>query len=101
MQYTRPPKRSLKSHADRQKLLDEAKNKSIIEVAQSLGMKLKHTGKEYYWEEHDSLKFNVKKNYFYWNSRRIGGGTIKLVETINNFEFKEALKYLTGIDVGR
>ncbi|HEY0221635.1 MAG TPA: zinc peptidase [Lactovum miscens] len=101
MQYTRPPQRSLRSHADRQKLLDEAISKNILEVAGKLGMDVVHKSGTYYWSEHDSLKFNVEKNYFFWNSRRIGGGPIQLVELIKECERKEALKFLTGIDVSR
>lgn len=62
-------------------------------------MDVVHKAGTYYWSEHDSLKFNVEKNYFYWNSRRIDNGPIQLVELIKECEYKEALKFLIGIGV--
>lgn len=79
-EYRKPASRVLHSHKDRERMIEEASNKNIIEVALSLGMRLRKVGQDYEWEEHDSLKLVTRKNYFYWNAQRIGGGTINLVK---------------------
>ena len=95
--YNRPQTRKLTSHSERKRLTKEAHNKNIVEVAQSLGMILERSsGTEFKWKEHKSLKIESKKNYFYWNSRKFGGDAIKLVETMMECTFKEAVNFLTG-----
>ena len=97
--YVRPQTRKLSSHSERKQLLNEARSKNIVEVAQQLGMVLERVGKDYQWKEHDSLKFDTRKNYFYWNAQGVGGDPIKLVETIMECSFKEAINFLTGHEI--
>lgn len=73
---------------------EEMKQLPIIEVAQSLGMNMIRSGREYYWDEHDSLKINPSKNRFSWYSRDIHGDTIKLVQTIREIPFAQAVQFL-------
>jgi len=99
--YVKPQTRQLSSHSERKKLRDEAHNKNIVEVAQSLGMALERVGKDYQWKEHDSLKIDTRKNYFYWNSRGIGGDPIKLTQTMMECSFSEAVLFLTGQQISK
>jgi len=95
--YNRPQTRQLSSHSERKKLKKEAHNKNIVDVARQLGMELERSsGTEYKWKEHTSLKIETKKNYFYWNSHHFGGDSIKLVETMMECSFNEAVNFLTG-----
>lgn len=94
--YVRPQTRKLSSYSERKKLVEEAHNKNIVEVAQQLGMVLERVGKDYQWKAHDSLKIDTRKNYFYWNAQGFGGDPIKLVQTMMECSFKEAIHYLTG-----
>lgn len=96
VRYQKPETRSSRSHEERQKITNEAHNKNIVEVAQSLGMVLERIGKDYQWKEHDSFKIDTRKNYFYWNSRGVGGDPIKLVELMMECSFKEAINFMTG-----
>ncbi|MDW8750564.1 PBECR4 domain-containing protein [Streptococcus suis] len=74
---------------------EDAKARSILDVAQSLGMELKqNSNQEWYWVEHDSLKINTRKNRFDWYSRDIHGDVINLVETIKEVDYKQAMHYL-------
>lgn len=91
--------KKIRNHEERKKLYNNAANKNIVDVAQSLGMGLKGRRSELYWEEHDSFKFNQKQNYFYWNSQRIGGGPIQLVRLIKKCTVAEAVDYLQDLDV--
>lgn len=83
-----------KNHAERLKRYEEARNRDIVSVAESLGMNLAGRGNDLYWDQHDSLKINRKKNYFYWNSRQKGGGPIELVQMIKECKPKEAVNFL-------
>lgn len=89
----------LSSHSKRQNAVELAKSKNIIDVAISLGMGLDRSGKNFTWDQHDSFMFDTRKNYFYWNSQRFGGGPIQLVKAIKNVSFKEAVNYLNGTDI--
>lgn len=74
---------------------EEAKKLNILDVAYSLDMTMiKSSSNEYYWQEHDSLKINTRKNTFAWYSKNISGDTIQLVETIKNVSYKEAMHFL-------
>lgn len=99
--YVRPQTRKLSSHSERKKLREDANNKNIIEVAQQLGMTLERIGKDYQWKEHDSLKFDTRKNYFYWNAQGFGGGPIKLAQTIMECSYGEAVRFLTGKEISK
>lgn len=75
--------------------LEELKQLSIIDVANSLGMELKRdSGNSYYWTEHDSLKILVNTNRFHWFSRDVGGDVIQLVQSVKDVSFKEAVHFL-------
>ncbi|GGD03451.1 toprim domain-containing protein [Enterococcus wangshanyuanii] len=89
-----------KTHEERQKALEEAESKNIVDVAQGLGMDLVRSGRNYTWSEHDSFVFNTRKNLFYWNSRQKGGGAIQLVQVIKECSYREAVAYLNNMDVG-
>ena len=74
---------------------EEAKNLSIISVAEQLGMELKRTGAySYTWTEHDSFVIDARKNDFHWNSRSEFGDVIQLVQTIQGVTYKEAMHFL-------
>lgn len=100
-EYVRPQTRQLSSHSERKKLREDANNKNIVEVAQQLGMTLERIGKDYQWKEHDSLKFDTRKNYFYWNAQGFGGGPIKLAQTIMECSYGEAVRFLTGKEISK
>lgn len=70
----------------------------ILEVAQRLGIELKRTGQSYQSIENDSLMFIPNKNTFYWNSKMLGGDTIRLVEVYKECSFKEAMQWLDQQD---
>lgn len=83
-----------RTHDEREKQLKEARQKDIIAVAESLGMAIDGRGSHLYWAEHDSFRFYLKKNYFYWNSRQVGGGPIELVQLMKECSVKEAIQFL-------
>lgn len=75
--------------------LEELKQLSIIDVANSLGMEIKRdSGNSYYWTEHDSLKILTNTNRFHWFSRDVGGDVIQLVQSVKDVSFKEAVRFL-------
>ncbi len=75
------------------------KERSIVEVAESLGMELIKSGaSEYRWKEHDSMVITPRTNLWHWFSKDKGGDTIKLVRTINNISFNQAIDYLNDGD---
>ena len=75
--------------------IDELKQLSMIDVAESLGMELKRqSGHTYYWTEHDSLKILTNTNRFHWFSRDVGGDVIQLVQSVKDVSFKEAVRFL-------
>ncbi|EGO8106000.1 DUF3991 domain-containing protein, partial [Enterococcus faecalis] len=88
------------THAQRQKVLEEIERKSIVDVSESLGITLVRQGQSYIWSEHDSFVLTPKKNAFYWNSRQVGGGSIKLVQVIKECTHAEALQYLQTVEAG-
>lgn len=81
--------------------VDELKQLSILEVAESLGMSFKRVGNGLYsWEEHDSFIINTHQNLFNWFSRQQGGDVFGLVQLIREEQtgektsFKEAKHFL-------
>lgn len=75
--------------------LEEVRVKSILDVAQALGMELEKQGNDsYVWKEHDSLNISPNKNIFSWFSRDISGDAIKLVQTIRNVSFVQAASFI-------
>lgn len=76
-----------------------AKNKSILDVAASLGMNLRRDGKNYVWKEHDSLVISPEKNIWSWWSREYRGeDVIKLAQVIKDISYKEALNFILGTE---
>ena len=72
-------------------------NIPIVDYLLSIGEPLEKIGHNYYQHmEHDSLKINVKKNYFVWNSRlsekNAKGGVVQYLQIVRNYSLKEALK---------
>ena len=75
--------------------LEDYKRKSILEVAQSLGIELKRISSHLYEHpEHDSFRIFENTNTFKWFSRDIQGDVIDFVRVTQNVSFKEALHYL-------
>ena len=81
--------------------IEELKQLSILEVAESLGMQLHRTGSHTYaWQEHDSFTINTRDNYFNWFSRSTGGDVIKMVQVVQEetsgqaISFKQAKHFL-------
>lgn len=88
--YTREEREARKNYA---------KERSIVEVAESLGMELIKSGaSEYRWKEHDSMVITPRTNLWHWFSKDKGGDTIELVRTINNISFNQAIDYLNDGD---
>lgn len=88
--YTREEREARKNYA---------KERSIVEVAESLGMELiKSAASEYRWKEHDSMVITPRTNLWHWFSKDKGGDTIELVRTINNISFNQAIDYLNDGD---
>lgn len=77
--------------------LEDYKGKSIVEVAQSLGIDLKRISSHLYEHpDHDSFRIFANTNTFKWFSRDIQGDVIDFVRVTQNVSFKEALHYLAG-----
>ena len=81
--------------------IEELKQLSILEVAESLGMQLHRTGSHTYaWQEHDSFTINTRDNYFNWFARSTGGDVIKMVQVVQEetsgqaISFKQAKHFL-------
>lgn len=91
----------MRSHAERERLTKEARGKNIVDVATSLGMGLVRQGKNFSWDQHDSFMIDTRKNFFYWNAQGFGGDPIKLVQTIKDCSFKEAVGYLTDSEIAK
>lgn len=89
---------SVRNHIDRKALLEQMNQLNIVEVANRLGMDLVKQGQSYTWSEHDSFVIDTRKNYFYWNAQGIGGNAVKMVQTVKNISFKEALRWLQEQD---
>ena len=89
---------SVRNHMDRKALLEQMNQLNIVEVANRLGMDLVKQGQSYTWSEHDSFVIDTRKNYFYWNAQGIGGNAVKMVQTVKNISFKEALRWLQEQD---
>ncbi len=89
---------SIRTHEERKDFLNQINQLDIVEVAARLEMDLVKQGQSYTWAAHDSFVIDTRKNYFYWNAQGIGGNAVKLVQTIQNVSFKQALKWLQEQD---
>lgn len=82
--------------------VEELKKLSILDVAEALGMELKHQGTDrYVWVEHESFVISPHRNRFSWFSRDLrGGDALELVQTIREAQtgtrpsFKAAKHFL-------
>lgn len=79
----------------RKELRDLAKSRDIVEVAESMGMELFRSGKDYRWKDHDSLVISPNNGLWNWYSQHKGGDVISLVETIKEINFNQAIDYIT------
>ena len=79
---------------ERQARKDYAKNRSIIEVAEGLGMELVRSGRDFRWKEHDSMVLSPEKNLWNWFSQHKGGDTIALVQEIRQVSFNQAVEFI-------
>lgn len=79
----------------RKELRDLAKSRDIVEVAQSMGMELFRSGKDFRWKDHDSLVISPNNGLWNWYSQHKGGDVISLVETIKEINFNQAIDYIT------
>ncbi|SFL29161.1 toprim domain-containing protein [Lactococcus garvieae] len=78
---------------------EAAKNKSILDVAQALGMNLERSGKDYIWKDHDSFTLSPSKNIWTWWSHGDeyrGQDVIKLVQVVKEISYKEAVNFILG-----
>lgn len=74
--------------------IEELKQLSILEVAESLGMSLNREGSgSYSWKEHDSFVINARGNYYNWFSRGEGGDVIKMVQVVREEITGEKLSF--------
>ncbi|MDF7637324.1 toprim domain-containing protein [Leuconostocaceae bacterium ESL0958] len=86
------------NYKERVAVLKEARQMSVISIAEALGMDLQKQGRVFTWREHDSFVLDPKKNIFYWNSRGFGGDGIRLVETIKECDFTQATEFLATVN---
>lgn len=68
----------------------------IVDYLLSIGEPLEAIGNNYYQhKEHDSLKINVKRNYFVWNSRsgekNSTGGVVQYLQIMHDMTLAETL----------
>lgn len=68
----------------------------IVDYLLSIGEPLEAAGGNYYQhKEHDSLKINVQRNYFVWNSRsgekNASGGVVQYLQIMHGMTLVEAL----------
>lgn len=71
-------------------------NIPVADYLLSIGEPLESVGRNYYQHKnHDSLKINVKRNYFVWNSRagdkNARGGVVQYLQIMYNMTLAEAL----------
>lgn len=71
-------------------------NVPIVDYLLSIGEPIEAVGRNYYQhKDHDSLKINVKRNYFVWNSRtgekNARGGVVQYLQIMYNMTLAEAL----------
>ena len=74
--------------------IEEIKNIPIIEYAQSLGYTVKKTGNTYTLKEHDSIRIDVEKNFFFQNSTGKAGSIIDFSMHFENKDLQTTLKDL-------
>lgn len=76
-------------------IIKAVKQKSILDVAESLGYSFRRlSGQVYEHPEHDSFRIFADTNTFKWFSRDIQGDVIDFVQLVADVSFKEAVSYL-------
>lgn len=79
-----------------------ARNASLLELADKLGMQMVEDSGVYRWADHDSLVISPKVNLWKWNSRNIGGGPIELVKQFSDADsFPKAVRFILDEDVSQ
>lgn len=78
----------------------------IVDYLLSIGEPLVSCGRNYYRHQvHDSLKINVKRNYFVWNSRKgeknSQGGVVQYLQIMYNMTLAEALAKVESDILGK
>lgn len=77
-------------------------NISIVDVCQSMGYSPVRVGQRYYsLKEHDSVRLDMQKNCFYWNSMGEKGSVIDACVTFGNMDKSEAYNHLYAMAGGR
>lgn len=68
---------------------------SILDVCSSLGYTPVRVGQNYYeFKEHDSVRLDIRRNCFFWNSTGDKGSVIDACEAFGNMSEAEAFQYL-------
>lgn len=78
------------------------KNYSIIDIAQRLGLKIDKNNKAicpFHNDKNPSLSFNIKENYYHCFACGASGDNIKLVMNILNYDFKNAILFISGNNI--
>lgn len=79
--------------------ITKASSVDIIDYCQQNNIEVVSDNERWYrLGEHDSLVIDRLKNYFYWNSRQVGGNTIKFLQEVEGCSFKEAMCRLADED---
>lgn len=75
---------------------------SVVDVCQSLGYSPVRVGQKYYsLKEHDSVRIDLQKNCFYWNSRGRNGSVIDACIAFGDMEKADAYNHLYHMAGGR
>lgn len=69
--------------------LYQAHHKDIKEYLESIGEKVLHSGTEYMWEAHDSVK--IRGHIWYRHSTGESGTAVNFLMTFFDFSFQEAV----------
>lgn len=77
-------------------------NISIVDVCSSFGYSPVRVGQRYYsLKEHDSVRLDINKNCFYWNSMGEKGSVIDACAAFGSMDKAEAFHYLYNMAGGR
>ena len=75
---------------------------SVVDVCQSLGYSPIRVGQKYYsLKEHDSVRLDLGKNCFYWNSVGKNGSVIDACVAFGNMTISDAYNHLYDMAGGR
>lgn len=79
-----------------QSVIKQARQTDLPAFLVSQGEPLKRRGKRYQHRDHDSLW--MSGNMFYWNSKQEKGNSLDFVMLYYEWDFKRAIRELTGFD---